>query len=112
MAWVRGGDYDRIVGGEYVRRGQEPGARQEASDAVEFYAERFRKGFKEAGDSIAGAGQSLAGATEKAGGALAEASERFAEWLRTASKTKPPEDDDEDPDARPSGDPRDPREGD
>ena len=112
MTWVQSGEYDRIVGGDYLRRGQEPGARQEASDAVEFYAERFRKGFKEAGDSIAGAGQSIAGATEKAGGALAEASERFAEWLRTASnQPKPPEDDDDaDPDARPSGDPRDPRE--
>jgi Zn-dependent protease with chaperone function len=110
MTWVQSGEYDRIVGGEYVRRGQEPGAREEASDAVEFYAERFRKGFKEAGDSIAGAGQSIAGATEKAGSTLAEASERFADWLRS-STAKPPEDDD-DPDAKPSGDPRDPREDD
>ena len=114
MTWVQSGEYDRIAGGDYIRRGHEPGARQEASDAVEFYAERFRKGFKDAGDSIAGAGQSIAGATEKAGGALAEASERFAEWLRTAStQPKPPPDEDDpdvDPDARPAGDPRDPRE--
>ena len=109
MTWVQSGEYDRIAGGDYIRRGQEPGARQEAGDAVEFYAERFRKGFKDAGDSIAGAGQSIAGATEKAGGALADASERLAEWLRSASATRPPEDD-EDPDAKPSGDPRDPRE--
>jgi Zn-dependent protease with chaperone function len=109
MTWVQSGEYDRIAGGDYVRRGQEPGARQEASDAVEFYAERFRKGFKEAGDSIAGAGQSLAGATEKAGSTLADASERFADWLRSASTKPRDDDDDENPDARPSGDPRDPR---
>ena len=28
MAWVRGGDYDRIVGGDYVRRGEEPPPRR------------------------------------------------------------------------------------
>jgi Zn-dependent protease with chaperone function len=111
MTWVQSGEYDRIVGGDYIRRGQEPGAREEASDAVEFYAERFRKGFKEAGDAIAGTGQSLAGATEKAGSTIADASEKFADWLRTASKTKPEDDDpDTDPDGKPSGDPRDPRE--
>jgi Zn-dependent protease with chaperone function len=106
MEWVKSGEYDRIAGGEYVRRGQEAGAREEASDAVEFYAERFRKGFKEAGESIAGAGQTIAGATERAGSTIAEASERFAEWLRsTSGPPKPPDADD-----GPAGDPTDPRE--
>ena len=113
MTWVQSGEYDRIAGGEYVRRGQEPGAREEASDAVEFYAERFRKGFRDASDTLSGAGQTIAGATEKAGSTLADASERFAEWLRAASSRPdtpgPPEDPDDD-DSRPSGDPTDPRE--
>jgi hypothetical protein len=82
MKWVHDGDYDRIVSGDYVRRGSEPGAREEASDAVEFYAERFRKAFKDAGESIEKIGSSLSGATDKAGQTLSGASERFAEWLR------------------------------
>jgi Zn-dependent protease with chaperone function len=82
MKWVHNGDYDRIVSGDYVRRGSEPGAREEASDAVEFYAERFRKAFKDAGESIEKIGSSLSGATDKAGQTLSGASERFAEWLR------------------------------
>lgn len=84
--WVRSGDYDRIVGGDYIRRGSEPGARDEASDAVEFYAERFRKSFREAGESMERAGASVASATEKAGQTLADASEKFAEWLRGTSQ--------------------------
>jgi Zn-dependent protease with chaperone function len=82
MNWVQSGDYDRIAGGDYVKRGSEPGAREEASDAVEFYAERFRKGFREAGESMEKIGESLSGATDKAGQTIAGASERFAEWLR------------------------------
>src|SRR5215210_4366609 len=39
MKWVRSGEYDRIVSGEYVRRGDPVDARAEAGDAVEFYAE-------------------------------------------------------------------------
>lgn len=82
MAWVQSGEYDRIAGGDYIRRGQEPGPREEAGDAVEFYAERFRKGFREAGESISRVGSSLADASDKAGQTVAGASERFAEWLR------------------------------
>jgi Zn-dependent protease with chaperone function len=40
MAWVRSGGYDRIVDGEYVRRGGEAGLRDEAQDAVAHYSER------------------------------------------------------------------------
>jgi Zn-dependent protease with chaperone function len=72
MRWVRGGDYDGILNGGYARRGDPVDARAEASDAVEFYAERFRAIFREAG----------AGA-EKAGDKVAGAAERVTDWLRS-----------------------------
>jgi Zn-dependent protease with chaperone function len=66
MEWVRGGDYDRIVSGEYQRRDEPVSARAEAGDAVAHYATRFRDTFSELGDSIGDAGQQL------------------SEWLRRA----------------------------
>jgi Zn-dependent protease with chaperone function len=71
MKWVRSGDYDRILNGEYVRRGDPIDARVEAGDAVDHYAERFRSLFKEAGVGVANAGDKMADAAEKLG-----------EWLR------------------------------
>ena len=60
MAWVRSGDYDRIAGGEYPRRGQEPRPpRAEAADAVDHYSERFRDLFRDAGEQVSTAGQQL-----------------------------------------------------
>ena len=59
LTWVRGGDYDRIVGGEYIRRGEEPKARAEADSASSFYAERVRDAMRDAGESIADVGQQL-----------------------------------------------------
>ena len=55
MRWVQGGEYDRIVRGEYRRRDQETDVREEAGDAMEFYAERFRAMFREVGDNITNA---------------------------------------------------------
>ncbi|HEX8101560.1 MAG TPA: M48 family metallopeptidase [Solirubrobacteraceae bacterium] len=73
MSWVQAGDFDRIMGGDYRTRDQEAASpRQEAGDAVEFYSERFRKVFRDVGESV-----------EKAGGSLADAGERFGDWLRT-----------------------------
>ena len=60
MAWVRSGDYDRIVGGDYLKRGEEPGARYEAGDAAAHYADRFRTVFKDAGDAVGSATDQLA----------------------------------------------------
>jgi hypothetical protein len=60
MAWVRSGEYDRIAGGEYLRRGDEPPVRAEASDAAAHYAERFRKTFKDAGEAVGSATDQLA----------------------------------------------------
>jgi Zn-dependent protease with chaperone function len=74
MKWVRAGDYDRIMGGEYVRRGDPIDARAETGDAVDFYAERFRTLFKEAGAGVANAGDKVADAAEK-----------VSEWLRDRS---------------------------
>ncbi|HWC25830.1 MAG TPA: hypothetical protein VG474_04535, partial [Solirubrobacteraceae bacterium] len=59
LAWVRDGGYDRIVGGDYVRRGQERPAREEAADAATHYSERFRDLFREAGVHVNAAGQQL-----------------------------------------------------
>ena len=43
MAWVRSGEFDRIVGsGEYPRRGEPVDARADGGEAVSFYAERIR----------------------------------------------------------------------
>ncbi len=60
MAWVRSGEYDRIVGGEYVRRGDEADVRAEAADAVAHYTDRFRSAFREAGDAVGSATDQLA----------------------------------------------------
>ncbi|HXW58982.1 MAG TPA: M48 family metallopeptidase [Solirubrobacteraceae bacterium] len=59
MAWVKEGDYDRIVGGEYVTRDEPQRPREEAGAAVAHYAERFRDTFNDLGDSINDAGQQL-----------------------------------------------------
>ncbi|HET8952989.1 MAG TPA: M48 family metallopeptidase [Solirubrobacteraceae bacterium] len=71
MKWVRAGEYDRIVSGEYVKRGDPIDPRAEAGDAVDFYAERFRAIFRDAGAGV-----------EKAGETLGQAAERLGEWLR------------------------------
>jgi hypothetical protein len=72
MDWVRSGEYDRIVDGAYMRRGEEPPARDDAGDAVDFYTERFRRFFKEAGAGVASAGDKLSDAASK-----------VSDWIRT-----------------------------
>ncbi len=59
LKWVREGDYDRIVDGEYVRRGEEPPPREEAEAAGQHYGERVRDAFKGAGDSLQDVGTQL-----------------------------------------------------
>lgn len=60
MAWVRTGDYDRIVSGEYPRRDdpQKPPA-AEAADAAAHYSDVFKNIFKEAGEHVSTAGHQL-----------------------------------------------------
>jgi Zn-dependent protease with chaperone function len=67
MAWVRGGDYDRILAGEYVRRGDERPPREEAADAADHYAERFKDIAREAGEQLESAGKQV-GEWLRAGG--------------------------------------------
>ncbi|MDP2712446.1 MAG: M48 family metallopeptidase [Solirubrobacteraceae bacterium] len=73
LAWVRGGEYDRIVGGDYLRRGEERPAREEAAGAATHYSERFKDLFREAGEQVNTAGNQL------------------SDWLKTLSDDdKPP----------------------
>jgi Zn-dependent protease with chaperone function len=72
MNWVQSGDYDRIAGGEYRTRDQEAASpREEAGDAVDYYTERFRRVFREAGGTVG-----------RAGGPVTEAGERLGDWIR------------------------------
>jgi Zn-dependent protease with chaperone function len=71
MSWVRSGDYDRIIGGDYQRRDEPAEPLQEASDAVDHYTERFRAAFSDAGQSFSEAGQQVA-----------EVGQQLADWLR------------------------------
>ena len=71
LKWVRSGEYDRIIGGEYRKRGERANARDEANAATEFYAERFRNLFKEFGEGVS-----------KAGDKAADAAEKISGWLR------------------------------
>jgi Zn-dependent protease with chaperone function len=41
--WVKSGDYDRILSGDYVRRGEEPPMTAEFRDAVDHYTTRFQE---------------------------------------------------------------------
>ena len=59
LDWVRAGEYDRIVGGEYLRRGDEPPLRDEADAAGDFYGKRVSDAFAVAGSSIAEVGEQL-----------------------------------------------------
>ena len=72
MSWVRGGEYDRIVRGEYRTRDQEADLHEEAGDAMDFYAERFRAMFAEVGDNLATMGSQIGGVAEQ-----------VADWLRS-----------------------------
>jgi Zn-dependent protease with chaperone function len=71
MQWVQSGEYDRIIRGEYRTRDQEADVREEAGDAMEFYAERFRTMFSEVGDNVTNLGSQVGGMAEQA-----------ADWLR------------------------------
>jgi Zn-dependent protease with chaperone function len=59
LDWVHEGEYDAMVRGEYLRRGQEGSAREEADAASAFYGERISAAFQQAGTSIGEAGQQL-----------------------------------------------------
>jgi Zn-dependent protease with chaperone function len=72
LKWVQSGEYDRIQRGEYRTRDQEAPVREEAGDAVDFYAERFREIFREMGENITALGSQVSGVAEQ-----------MADWIRT-----------------------------
>jgi Zn-dependent protease with chaperone function len=59
LDWVREGEYDRMVRGDYLRRGEEPSAREEADAATVYYGERIAGAFQAAGSSVGDVGQQL-----------------------------------------------------
>jgi Zn-dependent protease with chaperone function len=71
MKWVREGDYDRIMSGDYRKRGAKADAREEAGDAADHYADKFRTIFKETGEGVGKVG-------DKAG----DAAEKLSDWLK------------------------------
>jgi Zn-dependent protease with chaperone function len=71
MKWVQSGEYDRIIRGEYRRRSDPTNPRDEASDAMEYYAERFRALFREFGDNVTTLGSQVG-----------DVSQQVADWLR------------------------------
>jgi Zn-dependent protease with chaperone function len=77
MRWIQSGEYDRIVRGEYRRRGDERPAREEAGDAVDFYRERFKAFFRELSDNVTGLGSQVD-----------DVSQRLADWVRSRSASR------------------------
>src|SRR3954464_3011644 len=71
MKWVRSGEYDRVMAGEYRRRSDPNQPRTDAGDATEFYAERFRNLFKEVGEGV-----------NRAGEKVSDAADKLTDWLR------------------------------
>jgi Zn-dependent protease with chaperone function len=59
LDWVHEGEYDRMVRGDYMRRGEEPTAREEADAAGTFYADRIGSAIQSAGSSVNEVGQQL-----------------------------------------------------
>jgi len=74
MRWVQSGEYDRIIRGEYRKRSDPVNPRNEASDAMEYYAERFRALFRELGDNVTNLGSQVG-----------DVSQQVADWLRKRS---------------------------
>jgi Zn-dependent protease with chaperone function len=65
LGWVREGDYDRIVGGSYMRRGEEPPLKEEGDSTAAYYGERVKGAFTKAGTSIQEVGDQLSDWLEK-----------------------------------------------
>jgi Zn-dependent protease with chaperone function len=59
LDWVHEGEYDRMVRGDYLRRGEEPSAGEEAEAATTFYADRIGNAIQSAGTSVSEVGQQL-----------------------------------------------------
>jgi Zn-dependent protease with chaperone function len=75
MEWVRSGEYDRIMAGNYPRRGHEPPPSAEFTAAVAHYGERFSRFL----DRTAGNVQDLG--------------KQFGSWLKKWQNVDPDDDD-------------------
>ena len=73
-AWVRSGDYDRIVGGSYRKRDEKVDAVAEADAAYRHYRERFQRIIAETSDTLAKVPDRMADWLRKAGAAARDAS--------------------------------------
>jgi Zn-dependent protease with chaperone function len=82
MSWVQSGAYDRIMSGEYVRRGQEPDWRAETDAATEHYTERFKGFMDDAAQGVSKLGGQLGGQMTDASQRAGDAAEKLQEWLR------------------------------
>ena len=71
MKWVRSGDYDRIMSGEYRKRTENVNPREEAGDATEYYSEKFRALFRDVGEGV-----------NKTGDKVSEAADKLSDWLK------------------------------
>jgi Zn-dependent protease with chaperone function len=78
MAWVQTGAYDRIVDGEYVRRGDPVHARAEAGEAAAHYNARVKDAFRDAQETAKG---TVGGA----GDALDRGAQQLSDWLKRVS---------------------------
>jgi Zn-dependent protease with chaperone function len=70
--WVKSGEYDRIIAGEYVHRGEEPPPSAEFRRAVDHYSERF-------GEFV-----------ERSAGSLTRTTKQLTRWLESFT-TRPEE---------------------
>src|SRR5689334_20336511 len=71
MKWVRSGEYDRIVKGDFRTRDETPDAKAEAAAAGEYYTERFKSIMRDATEGLAKVG-------EQAG----DAADKLSDWIR------------------------------
>jgi Zn-dependent protease with chaperone function len=72
MTWVRSGEYDRIVGGEFRTRDEPADARREAGDAAAHYGGRVKDAAREASSTLDGVFAEAATAIDHAGGKLSD----------------------------------------
>jgi Zn-dependent protease with chaperone function len=73
MEWVQSGEYDRIVGGSYPRRGHEPPPSVEFNAAVAHYGERFSRFLERTAGNVQDLGKQLSDWLKKQPGEPSEA---------------------------------------
>ncbi|MBA3306668.1 MAG: M48 family metallopeptidase [Thermoleophilaceae bacterium] len=69
LDWVQAGEYDRMVRGEYLRRGDEASASEEASAASAHYGARIGDAIQQAGTSVSDLGDQLGDWLQRTAGA-------------------------------------------